>query len=510
MNEKDNTLEEQLLNGLEKEEKTESSFKAFETIGKQVKQFFAKRKGYQPNKKKEFVGALIFFAVVLGVAVVLAGLIITKHKELNAKVSELEYAKQYDETINLRSFWFSESDANDLNIDGLIAKYNNYKQQNEQYKTYLDALQAPYNYFLRYFYLPSLNIWKDDFTGELDTSIIGQKYISKNPYEDTKLHTKWTNFFKYVGKNKEFNTIDNITIDWIEQDENHPKLFTIAITIDFTSNTKRSFLLLLNKLSLTSNPENISLIDEFVYYLWKSIKEKKTAMLAELQKDPKYKWRSVDKIIGYNLYNWVKNDKNTDLIDEALLNELIPAAMLCRENETEMCYYRFREKYASLPTLAYTVGIEGNTHKKRDVRAFFSDINMLMKVENFSFDRIKKQDSLFVNNNIKYRGSMKIILYGMGISTEELEEISDKLWVICTQDPLTIDSAIQHTKNKIKDFGEINKTLETDKIKQLRELKAVLENISTKYPKYTNNQKAVKLFEIYRMLKDAEVCILRG
>ncbi len=189
----------------------------------------------------------------------------------------------------------------------MVEKYKEYAEQNKKYEHYITELQAPYTYFLKYLYLPSFNIRKDNFTNKLDVSIIGQKYLEKNPYEDTKLHSKWTKFFKYVGKNNEFNTIDNITIEGAEQDKNNPDLFVIPMHIEFTSNTKRSFLLLLNKLSMTSNPENITLINEFVYYLWKSIKENKSDELKALKKeDALYSGWNDDKIIGYNLYQRVK------------------------------------------------------------------------------------------------------------------------------------------------------------------------------------------------------------
>ncbi len=101
--------------------------------------------------------------------------------------------------------------------------------------------------------------------------------------------------------------------------------------------------------------------------------------------------------------------------------------MSCESERKELCYYKFREKYSSLPTLAYTVGVENNTKKKKLLREFFADINMLMRVEDFSFDRIKSEESLFVNNNIKYKGAMKIMLYGQSVTDQDIKDISEKL-----------------------------------------------------------------------------------
>lgn len=510
MVEKTDNLEEQLLNGPKKEKKSLELPPVVKKIWEQVKKLFQKHKKTKVSHKKKFMMSLIFlWCIFLGI-VAIAITIYTKDKALKNKTPELGIVKNY-EINNLKEFGFTDNDSSILSIDKLIEKYQWYKDQNKKYEWYIYGLQAPYNNFLRHIYLPSLNIWKDQFTGELDTSIIWQKYIEKNPYEDTKLHSKWTKFFKYVGKNKEFNTIENITIDGIQQDKENPELFIIPIKIDFISNTKRSFLLLLNKLSITSNPENISLINEFVYYLWKNIKEKKADVILSMQKeDSIYSWWNDDKIIGYTLYRWIKDDKDNDLVDEVLLNELISEVMLCTDNNTEVCFYRFREKYASLPSLAYTVGIENNTNKKRDLKEFFSDINMLMKVDDFSFDRIKNEESLFLNNNIKYKWSMKIVLYGKGMTDQEIKEIEKKLGMICTQRPLNGDTAIEDTNEKIKELWEISKRLKTTEIKKLWELKAILEKINTEYPSYTNNEKAIKLFEIYRMLHNANVCKLRG
>jgi len=47
----------------------------------------------------------------------------------------------------------------------------------------------------------------------------------------------------------------------------------MPITVSFRANSKRAFLLLSDKLSMTSNKENISLINEFFYYLRNEIKK---------------------------------------------------------------------------------------------------------------------------------------------------------------------------------------------------------------------------------------------
>jgi len=51
---------------------------------------------------------------------------------------------------------------------------------------------------MKYILLPELNIWKDPFTNEIDTNLIGIRYLEKNPYNDIKLIQKRSDFIKNV------------------------------------------------------------------------------------------------------------------------------------------------------------------------------------------------------------------------------------------------------------------------------------------------------------------------
>ena len=65
----------------------------------------------------------------------------------------------------------------------------------------------------------------------------------------------------------------------------NPNYFYTPITITFTSPNKRSFLLLVNKLSMTSNTNNIALLNEFFHHLLESIKAKKAEEIRELEEE---------------------------------------------------------------------------------------------------------------------------------------------------------------------------------------------------------------------------------
>jgi hypothetical protein len=60
--------------------------------------------------------------------------------------------------------------------------------------------------------------------------------------------------------------------------------FYIPISVSFSSPSKRSFLLLVNKLSITSNQSNIALLNEFFFYLLNEIKQKKSEEIKSLMK----------------------------------------------------------------------------------------------------------------------------------------------------------------------------------------------------------------------------------
>jgi len=48
--------------------------------------------------------------------------------------------------------------------------------------------------------------------------------------------------------------------------------FSIPVNVSFVAPSKRAFVLLVDKLSISSQESNISLINEFFFHLWDSIK----------------------------------------------------------------------------------------------------------------------------------------------------------------------------------------------------------------------------------------------
>ena len=84
-------------------------------------------------------------------------------KNLNARSNELYNLKSYNTSIlNTNSYTKAKiSDFRDIND---VIEYNiSIKQEDEGFEKYLQDIQAPYDNFLQYIFLPSLNIWKDPF-----------------------------------------------------------------------------------------------------------------------------------------------------------------------------------------------------------------------------------------------------------------------------------------------------------------------------------------------------------
>ena len=69
-----------------------------------------------------------------------------------------------------------------------------------------------YNNLLRFFYLPSLNVWENPFTKEIDVTLMGQKYLDNDQFQDIILIQYWSDFIKNIGENFESNELTNIEI----------------------------------------------------------------------------------------------------------------------------------------------------------------------------------------------------------------------------------------------------------------------------------------------------------
>jgi hypothetical protein len=383
----------------------------------------------------------------------------------------------------------------------------------EKNKQLADEQGKYYNLFLRYLYLPSINIWKTPYTNQIDPTIMGQKYLDEDPFQDIYLIQQWSDFFKNIGEGAEYNEVTSISIgDISDIDDQH---FIIPITLSFTSPDKRSFLLLVNKLSMTSNTNNISLLNEFFFYLINNIKEQKKAEIRQLQKQYATLFTGngelqEDATIGYHLYQRIKNGAENILIDDALINDTIRENILCDESRQDReCFYAFREKYRNLPYLAYTIGRTEVANKTALLENFLKSLPPIIAIKNFSFEKIQTSTVSTTSTAQAYQGSITLNAYGRSMSSEEVAEIATALGTLCfgnqeNASTISPEIALERVNASILQLG--SNLQFSNIINDLEELSQVFSTTQTTYETLTNYEKSIKLFEIFRMLRDANLC----
>jgi hypothetical protein len=137
---------------------------------------------------------------------------------------------------------------------------------------------------------------------------------------------------------------------------------------------------------------------------------------------------------------------------------------------------------------------------------FLRDLPPAIAITNFQFE--KHSNSSFLNNEEeKYEWSVNFNAYWRNITTEELDEAARLLWIMCfwnnTNQIISPDIAISRVNEFIVSLWG---NREFSNVSALWELKGLLENIQKEYNALSNYDKMVKLFEIRRMLNDANLC----
>ncbi|MCX6823616.1 MAG: hypothetical protein NT085_00610 [candidate division SR1 bacterium] len=428
---------------------------------------------------------------------------------LNAKSSVLNTLSSYD-TRTLEADPITQNILkNSDTIKDLIQENTTTEGEISKYTDYLSSLQTPYTYLLKYVYLPSLNVWKENYTDKIDTNLIGIKFLEKNPFNDITLLQKRGDFFKNLGDNNESNDILDMNIGDITEDTSG--FFNMPITVSFVANSKRAFLLLADKLSMTSNKENISLINEFFYYLRGEIKKGKATEIKALESSYTTTFGSgqaidQDKLIGYNLYNRIYNGGKNTLIDDTIIDKTIKSIISCNNETDEVCYYKFRERYRDIPTFGYLLGTDFGTNGAENLKRFMLQLPPIFSIQSFEFDKIKSP-TLSDAANSKYQGKVTIVVYGRSASAQEVDQIAQALGSKCLGEvkPLTTQDGISLIQSAIMKLSDVNK-IDKSYGDNLRELKGIVDQLNTDFPTLSNYKKTIKLFELYRMLSDAGLC----
>lgn len=426
---------------------------------------------------------------------------------LKTKTPALTMLTTYDTTF-LNSNRITKDALNfSTNISDLIGKDDEIKQSIEKYTKYMHDLQLPYDNFLKYLYFPSLNVWKGIYTNQINIDLIGTNFLKKNPYNDVVLLQKWSDFFKNVGDNNEFNEISDISIGNIVEMDN--EYFSIPITVSFTANSKRAFLMLVDKLSVTSNRNTISLINEFFYYFWQEIKKQKKDEIISLTSDYSHiiwSWLNEDTYIWYALYDWIFGSGANILVDDAVIEQSIKSLMFCDWLDMNQCYYQFREKYRDVSTFSYALSKDINTDVVANFKRFFATLPPVIAIKDFTFDKLESSD---LNNfrNLKFQWKVTIDTYGRGIVQEEIDQIALALGKKCFWEdaPISVDQALTLVDAAIIQQSDV---VWVDRVKteDTLQLKTIMDWIALEYPNISNYRKIIRLFEVRRMLDDNWLC----
>lgn len=522
---------------------TQESTNQKQDIMSQIKWIFAKlkdkskwkwdaahaTKAFRLTAKDATIALALSIAVVIW-ACVYGWITMNKYEEMNSRSDELKelftYNVSLSNAVDPYTEWNSKSTINwvldiNKNIAETLINREEFKKEQKNY----------YEVLLQNIYLPSLNIWKNPYTDNFDESVMWQKYLDTNKFQDLYLIQHRSDFIRNMWNDAEYNTVNSISIwDTVEVwDSNY---FYLPITVTFTSPNKRSFLLLVNKLSMTSNVNNISLVNEFFFYLLMNIKEKKSEDIEKLMQ--KYwkefssssarEWPSdisdltdeqrssyQDQVIWYELYNWINYDGtwkyDTPLIDDELIVETIKENTMCDSTISDSeCFYNFRDKYRNLPYIAYKIWMEKQSNRTNWFREFLKDLPSIIAITDFGFD--KRSSSSFLNNEEeKYEWTLTFNAYWRTISTDELNEAADKLWNLCfgttADQQIFPDIALDIVNESISKMWWLDSNVN---INSLQELKWIFEELSASYPWMSNYNKMIKIFESWRMLNDANLC----
>ncbi len=440
-----------------------------------------------------------------------------KNEEVNARVWELKELSHY----NLPEFSKEMStEGVDLptNIQWMVDLYDKSVQDKKRIEGELNFKTSIYNEFLRNFLLPSLNIWKDPYTKKIDISMMWKKYLDSNPYQDITLLSQWSSIIRDSWKEVGLNEVTDMKIGDIIEDKTWH--FKIPITVSFKSNSKRAFLLLVNKLSLTSNISNIWLLNDFMYYLFNTIREQKEeeiqAILEEYNADETTKMEKTDDmdekyfenmIISRYLYYWIlwDDEEPCRLIDEEVIDATVKKSIVCNDKSSEVCYFDFRDKYRNIPELAYSIWIESVVNKPLALKRFIQELPPLIAIESFTFDKQKTNITTSLLSDIAYVGQVNFNIYGRWITEDETKEVTKKLAEDCfgswTTNDFELKSVLEPVQKAIEQIDELWQN-SVWRMSNLIELREILNEDSKTYWGLSPYNKLIRKFEYYRMLKN--------
>ena len=505
----------------------------------QIKWFFQKSggswdskmtKAFKLTSKESIISVVVAILVLVGCGVYW-WIVWNRYVEMNSNAEALRNLSTYNVTPN-RDVLSSHIEWNNINtINWIIEVNENIEEEAAERESFKKQQKNYYEVLLQNIYLPSLNIWKDPYTKNFDMTLLWQKYLENDKFQDLYLIQYWSDFIKYVWNDADYNAVERISI-WEKTEVKDTNYFYIPITIEFSSPNKRSFLLLVNKLSMTSNSNNIALLNEFFFHLLRNIKSQKEDVINDLMQEywsdfstsSDWNWPTdfdqlsedeladyKDKVIGYNLYHRINDNWAwwTPLIDDEIIVNTISQNAMCNDLEPAECFYQFRDKYRSLPYLAYRVWLERQTDRVEWLLEFLRDLPPALAITNFRFDKYSKW-SFLNNNGEQYEGSVTFYAYWRNVTDSEIEETAWFLWKMCfwenSDQKISADLALSRVNDRIASLWWLNESVNVLSLWELQWLFTDIKNSYNGLPKY---DKMVKLFELWRMMNDANLCEAR-
>ncbi len=411
---------------------------------------------------------------------------------LNERLDNLYLVGEYA----LTDEWdFSADDYEQLTE--LFERYYLLDGERQRLQGIFDQFQSPYENFLINYFLPSLNVWKNPYDWYVDTWLIWKDFLDNNPYIDTNLIQHWSDFFS------EYNEVENIRVWGIQElDEDY---FYISVDVGFSTETRRDFLKLVSSLSATSNKRNVSLINEFTYDLFEKIKN-------NYEFEEEMSTKEKNKKVWQMLHEWVGSydDENNNQDYWFINSEIIAGAM--NENVDcdlwwwRVCYEEFREKFSNIHSLAYTVW-DPNLDKYQELGKFYNNLPPVLNIQNFTFRKIEGRDVSV--DDMWYNGNISINVYWRNLSSNELDEISQELWKICFwEDSWSLDHnvAADLVQEELDIATQDQVEIDTNIVANYNDLLNLFDDIWDIYNNLNNYQRSIRLFEIYRMLNENNLC----
>jgi hypothetical protein len=157
-----------------------------------------------------------------------------------------------------------------------------------------------------------------------------------------------------------------------------------------------------------------------------------------------------------------------------------------------------------LPGIAYSIWLEDNKNKLESLKDFFQTLPQIMKIINFTYNGEEVKD--LVNYTQKqYKWTIDFRIYWEALHDDEVIEIQQLLWWMCLWEDLTPQSALTQINSKLTTIWK-DTSIDTYTTTRLMEIESLVSEISNEFDGLSNYKKAIRTFEIYRMLNEWNIC----